>query len=487
MEHLISLRNSFIKQQIIFVALSGILIYTLKLQSSSMMLLVVSIWNCLTFGLHFFREIKKTDGFSPLLVLFVTIVQFSGFNGISVSLDMMAGELPYYGVLPVYEVITEGAWFITIEHLLFIVGFWLCEKKYKYRNNEFNNVPNSSIDFYRKAIRVYILVWCLRVVDGILPLSSISYMLTAFASKGHMVTLLLLTFEAIKHPYKANTMKVHWLIVAVEVVLVLGHGMKEEIIQCILPYVIYQIALYQQGNIKLNMSMIARICFIGALTVYFVFPFVACFRNYATQNDLDWSEVSVSSAWGEYVRYINKEGVYANADENLSTDYLMNRAGKIGSTAAGLYLCHQNGPNYDYAKFACISIIPRVLWPSKPQVLLGAMLTKAQRGDTKSSYADLQDEKSSDTFGFIGTCYYALGLIPSLFIPLIMGLILGFVWVMVKRRVSYSALALWIMFVIIRIFSQDLGGFYDLGISGVFSFAVYMVLLKYFAPLKVKS
>ena len=61
------------------------------------------------------------------------------------------------------------------------------------------------------------------------------------------------------------------MIVAVEVALVMNHGMKEEIIRTLVPYCIYLLIMYKAGYAKFNGRFLMKVGAVMVFVVYFVF------------------------------------------------------------------------------------------------------------------------------------------------------------------------------------------------------------------------
>lgn len=475
-----SIRRTFILSQVVVFAIAISYTYFISNAYNYTFVLLYSLWNIISYGYLFVLELKYAPDFNPYQLLCLSCMLFTGLNGIDIYSDLVNGKSITFGVFSIEEVIHLGILFLSVQHIILFAVFFALEKRF-YNSNKteslLKNIVESRTNYYNKAFIVYGIVWVIRAVSLIIPLSSIGSILVFFANRGYLITLFLLVFERLKNPSNKAAIYIHWIIVAIEIVLVLGHGMKEEIIISIVPYCIYWILSYKAGRRKVNIESLIPIGLITLFVLGFVFPYISVFRSLSQERGQRWSDVSVSEVLEEYALYVRREGIYAYDDSERGVGYLMYRAGSIGCNAWSIDYAQTYGPTPEFAKYCAVAVVPRILWPQKPQVVTGGMISSLAWGDESWLRPKQANEYgNSMSLGFIGACYFSFGLAGALLMVLIHAFFLWFLWAFCRNRLHYNLFAIIIFINYIILILKDFEAFQDCGISFMATNLAFMAI-----------
>lgn len=481
MKSIAIIRNKFLIIQCVFVTIAYIL--GAMGYGSPLYVLLYSIFNILSFSYLFYKEIKYSCDFHPFQILILAVIQFDGINGIDIYEQLNAGESLYFGLYDISDSIWKGMCFLSIEHILLFAGFYYLENRSLSlkRTTLYKNIITSSFPFFSTAIVCYFLVWMVRVLGLFMSLASISSFFVNIASFGQLVSLFLLVFSMLKPHHNPLSGSFLWIITVIEIIFVLNSGMKEFIIRNLIPYCIFLLLMYKNKRIHINFSFILKICLLLCFVFLFVFPYISIYRTLAIEEKIGWAEVSLEKAFDEYSDYLSGTGKYENEDRaDMSMNYMMKRAGSIQCNTWAIQYSQENGATPEFLGYVAVGLIPRFIWPDKPNIALGKAMTTFVQGDkvdwTGNDY--ITEDKSSTTIGFIGGCYFALGIAGALLIPLLMGLFFAFYWSFIKNKLHYNLMALWCLISMIFVIYKDFEGIQDCGLIFVFLSLSYMILTK---------
>lgn len=442
---------------------------------------LLSLWFIVSYAWLFSVELKYSPDFNPFLILILASIQFVGINGLSVTSEIISGEILHFGIYPVNDYIFKGLFFVSLQHLLMYIGFSFYEYRYKSRDKEtllIDKIATSDLDYYTLGLCLYGTVWILRGIGVFTPLKNFGSIIVNFSTMGQLIVLLFLCFADIRGDRRA--MKLHWLIVTIEILLVLGGGMKEMIIRNIIPYCIYLLLRYKSGNLLFDGRLILKLAGIF-IFILFVFSYISVFRDIANRRQMEWKNVSIAESFSEYADYLQNTGIYAEISkkEDKGVSYLMSRAGSIGCNAWSINYAQTNGEKPQYLYFCSVGLIPRILWPNKPDLKVGAMMYRLSTGHETSWNKPIEENLCSVSLGFIGSCYFSLGLLGALTIPVFMGLFCDFFWNFLKKRLHRNVLAVWAAFTLFSLFLKDCESLQDAGLIFTAWSCVYMLLVKY--------
>lgn len=456
--------------------------YTLDLRNEYIFILFYSLFNIFSYGWLFMQEMKYAPDFHPFQVLSLVALMFIGVNGISCYNKLSSGENIYFASALINDCLYLGVLFLSLQHLLLFSIFFYMEKKHENDNRlKFaDRIKASNIDYGSWALRSYIIVWVLRGMSFFVQLGSISTILVNIANYGHLLTLYLLTFAMMKNP-RALYKNAHWIIVFIEIALVLNHGMKEQIIRTLVPYCIYLLIMYKAGYQKFSGKMITNIAIIGFFVVGFVFPYVSITRTISNTTGRLWSDISVTEIFNDYIKYINNEGEYADEEEERGAGYLVSRAGSLGCNAWSIYHARREGLEPLYFAYCVSAMIPRVIWRDKPIIVTGAMAYAMVNGDQNwINTRVVEEQATSISLGFIGSCYMCMGLIGSLLYIAFISFFIWFVWDVCRKKMTYNIIMIWAFISFIAVLLKDYEGFQDCGINFLFFNTIYILLSRYF-------
>lgn len=470
-----TIREYVLALDFIVIILSFLINDLLAVSQSQNLLLFISVWNIIVFGVLLYHEFTKADDFHPFMLMLLASIQFVGFNGISVYHAISAGEHITFGIYDITNYLTKGALFVSLEHALLYLGFILADKYYTKSNTTIlDSINETEADYYKWGINSYLFVWGLRLVGMVIPLSAITSVLVNIANQGQMLSLMFLLFAY----YKTNDrrcLRIHWVIVAIEVLIVITSGMKEVIIQNLIPYIIYIFIQYKNGYGQINFRFITQLAIMGGFVVYFVFPYVSIYRQ------INWTEkrnASASEVMSEYVSYMTGESRYSQKSDDRSVDYMMERAGSIEQNTFPIMYAEKYGTKPKYLYYTLIAFVPRILWPDKPQTRLGLMIHSLANG--KSNWEQIHSGSGvAFSIGFIGACYFSLGLWYALLMPFIMGYVITRFWQFYKERIGVSFVALWGVFAIVSVVNKDFEAFSDGGLAFCVWNTIYYLIIRF--------
>lgn len=477
------IRKRFISVQIIFFCIALTAMRLFHLEGSVEYLLIYSLWNVFSYTYLFFREIKLGKQFHPFIILAIVAAWYIGVNGISLFITLMSGDKLNFGGSPIDHCVALGLLFMSLEHILLFGAFFFMEQKYSNKGDSrgdiMNNILSNDINYVRWAKISYAVVWLLRCVNYIVDLSNISHVLVQVSHIGPVISLYYLLFAYVKTQRK-KYLKAHWVIVVAEILMVLDHGMKEEIILFLVPYVIYLIIMILAKRQKLNISMIFRFALLGLFVIGFVFPYVSIFRTISIDKGKEWSEISISEAVGEYIKYVRKDNSYKGDSESRGLEYAMSRAGSIGCNSFSIDYAIREGTTPLLLAYYIIGPVPRVVWPGKPIMIPGAMAYRLTKGEIDWMNPNAADEGNSVSLGFIGSCVLCMGLVLGIIWLCVIGVFVWFVWHSIQDKIHNNIIALWLFISYISNVYKDFESFYDCGINYIVISTAFLILMKVF-------
>jgi len=474
-------RDIFLKLQVLFLALSALSMYLLDMAGSENFVLLYSIWNIVTYTLLFYGEMRYAPDFHPFQILALAAIMFIGVNGISLYSDMRSGEELFFGIYIVNDCIAQGMLFLSLEHIILFGTFYFLEHKYGNSSSMIaERIKDANVDYFRWAIYSYIIVWTLRGVNQLYPLDTVSSVLVEITTTGPMLTLLLLLFAKLENPYRNGIMFLHWVIVLLEIILVLNHGMKEEIIRLLVPYCLYVLIEYKSGGkVKIKFSSAITIGILSIFVIAFVFPYISLFREISNRTNREWNQVSVSETFDAYEDYVAREGKYENDKENRSIGYVVDRAGSIVSNAWSVDNAQKEGTKPDYFMYCLMAPIPRIIWPDKPVILTGSMAHQLTIGAADwMDESNAKEDKTSISLGFIGSCVLSLGVYGGILLASLMSVWIWYVWHVSRKKLHNNVIAMWMFLAYVSLILKDFEGLQDCGINMFFINAVYIIIMN---------
>lgn len=478
-------RRKFLYWQFFFLAFAFLAFYTFQLKGTASFLLILSIWNCISYLYVFYIEAKLSPGFHPFIIFPLIAVQYIGLNGISLYFDLTA-ELPiYFGIYKVNDYIAQGALYLTLEHFLIFVGYYYYDHK-KMREKDIYETDyfgmfNEGVPYLKWCIIVYVLVWIVRILSSFLPLVSISSIFSLIRSQGQLVSLTLLVFLKLRNSENRIINRMFWLMTIIEMIYVLGGGMKEGILQNILPYIIYLVVGYKNGSISLNFHFILKLSVLFIFIIYVVFPYISIFRGIADRKHISWDKVTVKETLSEYIDYITDKGIYSkeNVTSDKSIEYALSRAGSVACNSWSINYAQEQGTQPKYFYYCATAVVPRFLWPDKPPVIIGKMMYSLATGHSDWEKSGAKS-KVAFTIGFIGGCYFSFGFIGAIIFPFIAGFLICIFWHFLRCRIYYNPVAIWAFYTIVKTIFKDFENFTDGGFVFFVWSAAYAILIKYY-------
>lgn len=476
-------RRHFLYIQCFFIIFAFSFFYTFQLRESANFLLLLSCWAIISYAYLFYKEIKLSPYFHPFLIFPLIVIQYVGLNGVSLYYDLLNHVPIYFGIYDVSPYVTQGALYLSLEHFLIFGGyFYYDNRQMKYSADygvDYMGGAMQRIPYMRWAIIIYIIIWLVRVLYGVLPLAAISSIFSLIYTQGQLVSLTLLMLLMLRDPSKHKAYRLFWIISILEILYVLGSGMKESILQNILPYIIFLAAGYKSGKVPFDRSLLTKVLVIFIFIVFVVFPYINIFREIASREGISWNDVTIESVMSEYVDYILEDGLYAKGEgTNKSLEYALDRAGSIVCNSWSISYAQKNGLQPQYFYYCATAIVPRILWPDKPPVVIGGMMYRLATGhnDWETSGAN---SSVAVTIGFIGGCYFSFGLLGALVFPFTAGCFTCWFWHFLRRRIYFNPIAIWAFYTIIKTIFKDFENFTDGGFVFFTWSLIYVILIKF--------
>lgn len=478
-----TIRYNFILIQILLHALFASALTLFNLRGSCCFLGVMAVWYILSYLYIFCKELKKAEDFQPFWILILASIQFAGINGLNNVFRLLDGEILKFGVYPINGYITNGMFYVSLQHLLLYCGYCIADIIFIKQDREnkthtlYHKIQSSDYPYFKVAVYVYCLVWALRGINQFYPLSSVGSLINSFATHGHLLSLILLIFAEIQNRSKVSPMGLHWIIVVLEIGLALDLGMKEKIIKNLIPYVFLLCLQYKAKILRMNVPLILRF---GALFFFAinVFIYVNVFRSIANRKHVGWSSVSVSEAVSGYIDYV---GNMADEEDirDKGLDSYLSRAGSVGCNAWAVNYAQTKCTKPDYLYYCSVGLIPRFLWPNKPNLQVGGMMYRIVTGHEDSWNLPIGKNTCSVSIGFIGSCYFSLGLWGAIIIPLFMGFYFNIYWRVLKKYFHESLICQWAFIAMVFVFLKDCESLQDCGMIFVAWSCVYMLIIKF--------
>lgn len=479
---LLKYRYYYILIQAVVLGFLTIIVYLWNLKDSASVFYFLIVWNIAIYGWVLYNELVKSPSFHPFIIFALITLQYCGLSPIQTAELMSSGEVVYLGGTQINKVLTLGYLFLSIEHYLIYCGYFLYDN-YKLRCEEtqvsiVDCFSQYNINSFKVSLYNYVAVWLLRLIDHIIPLATISSVLSEYAVKGFLVSLAILSYDFVLKE-NARTKRFYWFITIIEILYVLNGGMKQAIITPLLPYMIYLIISYKQGITNIwSFKFIIKCTLIVLFIIGFVFPYISTFRQIAINQHKEWNDVSVSEALNTYTN--NLLSSTEDKNEQSGLEYFMSRAGSIGSNSFSINYTDQRGNSPDYFLYTTSAIVPRILWPNKPKMLIGSTAYFMSLGYSyEDALAKAQRTKktTSITLGFIGSTYLAFGFIGAVLICFIAGYLSARIWYFAKHR-QYNILAVWLFYSLMTTIFIDYENFVDCGLIFYMWSLVYVILIK---------
>ncbi len=486
-QDLIKFRRKYVLIQGVALMFLFLLMYSMNLEDSITFFAFLMLWNIITYIWVSFNEIKYSKDFHPFILFAVVSLQYIGFSGYSIVMSLLSGESFYLGACKLNSIMSLGFLYLTLEHYLIFFGYyWYNNRRLKKKQNgNFSentalSVRKDSATLYRVAMYNYVVVWGLRLLNIVFPLASLSSALSSYSNTGYLVSLSFFTYIFLNRDKKQIFHQIFWVIVLIEVFRVLGHGMKQEIITPILPYIIYLFMAYKRGIMNLySVSFFVKCAALLFFVIGFVFPYISIFRSVANKYNTDWQEVPISYVLEEYSNSFFQE---KNDEGHNGLKYFMERAGSVGSNSFSINYAQEHGINPKYFLYATSAIIPRFLWPDKPDNVTGVTAYYLALGMSldKAYYRALRTKTAttSITLGFIGSAFWTFGIVGALFFPLLAGVASAYIWNFLKDKLTSNIIAVWLFYSLMTTIFIDYENFVDCGLIFYSWSLVYILLIR---------
>lgn len=485
---LLSYRQIYMVVQAVVISLLFMLVYLLDQKGSTAIFTFLIYWNIITYGWVFYNELKKSPDFHPYIIFSLIAIQYGGISAFPIINLLTSGKDIYICTTKINEDLTLGFLYLTLEHYLLFLGYFLYDNYRLCNNNNISitkSIKDIRINLFKTSIYNYIIVLCLRLINNVFSLASISSLLSTYARSGSLVSLAMLSYLMLDNNPKNNIKLInhlYWIITILEIISVLGTGMKQDIITPLLPYVIYLFLAYKQGLIKLfSFPVLLRFCLLGTIIIGFVFPYISAFREIANEQHKKWKDITISEVLSRYINttFSDEHG----KKQESGIEYFMNRAGSIGANAFSINYANKYGSSPDFFLYTTSAIIPRFIWPDKPRMQIGTTVYYMALGNNYDEALKKAQRNTSDVqevniaTGFIGAAYLGFGILGAFFFPFVAGYISARIWYIVKSC-QYNFIAIWLMYSLILQIFVDYEFFTDLGFIFYVWSSLYIMLLR---------
>lgn len=479
---LLKYRYFYILSQAVVLGFLAMIVFLWDLKGSIPVFYFLIVWNIITYVYVLYNELTKSPSFHPFIIFALITLQYCGLSPIQTVGMMQTEEIVYLGATPINRVLTLGYLFLSIEHYMIYLGYFLYDN-YKLRREDahvslIDSFSQYNINSLKVGVYNYLIVILLRSLDFFMPLATISSLLVTYANTGFLVSLSIWSYSLIIDD-NTKIKRLYWLVTFAEILRVLNGGMKQAIITPLLPYMIYLIISYKQGLVKIwSLKFVLSCSLIVVFVIGFVFPYISTFRQISNEQHKEWKEVSVSETLDTYLNNLFSKEVDNGQKSGL--EYFMSRAGSIGSNSFSIDYTDRNGISPDYFLYTTSAIIPRIIWPDKPKMLIGSIANFMSLGyayEEAVIKAQHATKSTSITLGFIGSTYLAFGFIGAVVICLLAGYLTARIWYFVKYR-QYNIFAIWLFYTLMTTIFVDYENFVDCGIIFYMWSVVYIIIIK---------
>lgn len=469
----------------IFIFLEGILIFVsffvLNISNNvniPLLTIFIGLFNTIMLTFLLISELRYHERFHLMIFYIVGAIQNGGISVISIGLKTNNEDIINFTTADITSYITCGAFLLSIEYFLFVLSYSLLQNKFL-KNQIKDERVNAVFDYnvpYKQAIFIYLLIWVVRALSfsGV-KFNEISSYLVFIQNSAYLISMILLIDCMIVYYKKSRY--VFFLIFCIELLLNLNGDSKATIIMTIFPYFIYLIYASKKKMLNIISAKNVLILFFALLfIILFVFPFGAIKREAFFETG---RSLTLSENLDRYIDFISYSG---NDEVNSKTiDYFMSRNSTVAYNAwsAGYYI--NNGP-YGFLVFnhTLMGLIPRLLWPEKPPVNTGLLVTTIIKGNNVDFF---QDETTYNPLGFFGCLLFTNGIFFALVFCFIIGFAIAYLDNYLKESISYNWMAVWLYINAFTVCFSNFSGFSDGGISFyvqsvLFVFGVF-VLNKY--------
>ena len=459
-----NLRFIFLGIQLAFCAVNyfGFLPFDLNTR-----LLIIGIWASCSWGWLLFYEIRHTP---PMLIMPMIFYIFksmvvSGWCNIHQVLLLERDIMPeFVGNIVALEYLPAGAILVMFEETLLLGGYYLVAKWMSLRTQR-PWIIDGEIDDARLSLmikRFVVLSVFMMVLFAVLGNLRVGVLFEKLVNYGLLIAAMIIAAwfnYSPEHPRK-RVLAIIFLSL-VQLGLVISGNSKQSLIVVLLPLACYFIVKMRgrwRDLLRLRYLLFAVVIFV--YVVMFSFPAISYRRSVRSMYDIE-----VSS--GDTIRYVleaNTPGTSANKElwaiDGTGYGYVLSRNNMTVPAAFALQdvdNCGHTGMRF--FKEGLVALIPRIFWPDKPLISMGAEMDSYLR--TGIFY---NTSGSCTCLGFAGNSYIQGGIWLTVLTTLLFGCVLAVCFNYICRM-WYNPLAIMVYFSICVECLRQFESFFDGGIS----------------------
>lgn len=359
------------------------------------------------------REPQRQNGLDPFRLLYLLMAMFQttcSFWYYASLLDSLDG-VNFGNALLDKSVLRMGAILLTGEKILLYLGYcWAAGIAGKtHMRCVLPSRDDAKYDsqhdrrLLQSGVTIYIISKISFLVNLISPLATFGYLLPLFMELGPAIAMMYIVFLPTRCPTAFRY--VAGVILLIEGTLNLLSGNKTLLLLPLFPLLMTGLAQNSSRNLLFSPKMIAGIAVIVFLALTVVFP-ISFYSRMA-------QSFGQSLSFDDAVQ-IAVDGMTPGSEEwnkNFSFDGgagdVISRLSLLKETAWSWEYVHKEKPiGAFFIKYGAIALIPRIVWPEKPQIVIGLFMRNLVQNNF---LGDSSDDGTSINLSCGGAFYLAGG------------------------------------------------------------------------------
>ena len=457
-------------------------------------LIFSGIVNVVSYSFLLLREIRAVNHISPLHLYLLTSIFRMGVSCIYIGFLLQQGYEEVIQIGPITPMITDylvqGHMILMVGDMAFLLGYWLIKNR-----GESNITRNFTFDkTFSLSFRMAILLLLFKFIDMQFSFtdSRLFHYLLTYGTPGCLYVMLK-SFGASKGQSRRTKALMISIVTGVMIIFALRSYMKSDLLIVLLPFIIIFLEKYRRELKKLKVSKsIFRILPLFLILYFFVVTMTTYSETRRTFIGND--QYAIDRAESVEVIPFLITGFMAsipgteqferfNSFPSGGAWHFLKRL-SVTNLGAWAYKEVQDFGYWDrsFFKDLLVSIVPRVLWPNKPDFWPGRIFA------SKVGHADSPETATTSTALTMAASFYWWGGIVAVIIGMsISGLLVAAAYRFVQNRQTSNPMAA--LVTILLLYSSLMwyeGAFYGTIQLMLYLFIVFIPLIIVFERLALK-